>query len=167
MPQPPLAARQLHGCRSPHAWALLACLALAGCGARQGGAPETATSEPTSETQAGGASVALEPGMTTEGAAGGAQPTDEAAAPSLADEDAFDALTETSAEYDVMLSAGGVDCGDARQLVERICYLATRVCALASSRVSEDALDQSQCHEGRVRCEDAEQRLRAACPASR
>lgn len=163
MLQPPFTESPLQGSRSLIAWALSACLALAGCGARQGGAPETATSAPTSETQADGAAVDLESDVTTEGAGLGAQPTDEAAAPTLADEDAFDALTVSSEDLDTMLSAGAVDCASARQIVERICYLATRVCALLDAREQYDALDASQCAEARARCEDAEARVHAAC----
>ena len=168
MSEPSIAAPLLlPASRSRTAWALCGCLFLAGCGARQGASPETATGVHDSEAQLDGQEGDAETGAGGEGGGYGAQPTDATAAPTLADEDAFDALTVSSEDLDTMLSAGAVDCASARQIVERICYLATRVCALLDAREQYDALDASQCAEARARCEDAEERLHAACPSPR
>ena len=81
----------------------------------------------------------------------------------------FEALQQVAAEYDRVLTQGGVDCSTAQDLVQRICYLAERVCGLsgvAGRDTSEQEAD-AQCTEGRARCARSEVRLRAACPSAR
>ena len=79
------------------------------------------------------------------------------------EEDAFERLLQASSRYDVALSQSSVDCSEARELVERICYLAERVCAQPGVAARDDDAE-AHCDEGRARCTRSEARLRSACP---
>ena len=43
---------------------------------------------------------------------------------------AYDALRSVQQDYDALLDRGSSDCPEAERLVQRICYLAERVCGL-------------------------------------
>jgi hypothetical protein len=82
----------------------------------------------------------------------------------------FEALEQVAADYELMLSQGAVDCGAAQDLVERICYLAERVCGLRGVSGADgdgDEQAEAQCQEGRARCARSEARLRSSCAGSR
>lgn len=59
------------------------------------------------------------------------------------------------------LGLASVDCGDARDLRDRICELGERICDLADDL--DDDVTADRCEDGRHRCEHARQRVADRC----
>ncbi|MCB9599706.1 MAG: hypothetical protein H6720_05050 [Sandaracinus sp.] len=59
------------------------------------------------------------------------------------------------------LGLASVDCGDARDLRDRICELGERICDLADE--SGDSVTDDRCEDGRARCERARRRVADRC----
>ncbi len=159
--------------------ASLLALALVGCAARagEGSAPQPASTGGESTTAA-----APSDGASGEGYAGGVahsemEPSAEAEQGETLDAvTAYDALRSVQQDYDALLDRGSSDCPQAERLVQRICYLAERVCGLegvdgaAARRDPNDPNDadgQARCDEARARCSSSESRLQRACAAPR
>lgn len=149
---------------------LAVALGFAGCAA-----PQEAESAPSPATSTGGESAPV--ADTVDGdEAGGAYPldADSEAEPSVAREDAetldavtaFDALRSVEHDYDALLDSGSSDCPEAERLVQRICYLAERVCGLegVDAQPDEDDEGAARCDESRARCARSEARLARTCP---
>lgn len=149
---------------------ILLCALLAGCGASSPpheaaeaeASPASGAERPTSleESAVAGDGDATNDGFQSEGGEGPGAPPTEA---TRTEEDAFERLLQASSRYDVALSQSSVDCSEARELVERICYLAERVCAQPGVAARDDDAE-AHCDEGRARCTRSEARLRSACP---
>ncbi|MBK6813794.1 MAG: hypothetical protein IPG81_33915 [Sandaracinaceae bacterium] len=146
-------------------------LGLFGCSAR---APSEATS-PAAASTGGERETASEvvyseeapgAGYSADGVSGEAEPSvapDDAESMDAAD--AYEALRSVSADYDALMDRSSADCPEAERLVQRICYLAERVCGLEGvDRPDPNDTDgPARCDEARARCASSEARLERAC----
>jgi hypothetical protein len=146
-------------------------LGIFGCSAR---APSEATS-PAAASTGGERETASEvvyseeapgAGYSADGVSGEAEPSvapDDAESMDAAD--AYEALRSVSADYDALMDRSSADCPEAERLVQRICYLAERVCGLEGvDRADPNDTDgPARCDEARARCASSEARLERAC----
>jgi hypothetical protein len=72
-----------------------------------------------------------------------------------------DELDALGAEFDRAVSLATGDCTTPWALRDRICDLAQRLCDIAERSAEPDV--QERCKDGRLRCERATARVRAAC----
>lgn len=145
-------------------------LGVAGCSAR---APSEASTPAPTSTGGGEHEAASEvvydeeapsAAFSADGASAEAQPSP---APDDAESltDAYEALLGAESDYDALMDRGSADCPEAERLVQRICYLAERVCGLEGVDRPDpnDADAPARCDEARARCASSEARLERAC----
>lgn len=127
--------------------------------ASTGGERETASEVVYSEEAPGA-------GYSADGVSGEAEPSvapDDAESMDAAD--AYEALRSVSTDYDALMDRSSANCPEAERLVQRICYLAERVCGLEGvDRPDPNDTDgPARCDEARARCASSEARLGRAC----
>lgn len=129
---------------------------LGGCG------PSTPQPVEPAPPETAGHSTLATPSAAPGAQADGGQAADEPPEPLFESERLVFELDDLAVDLDDALPLGAADCDAARDLTDRMCELAERICAIADERPDEPEVGL-RCDDGRSRCEEARARVRKRC----